>query len=87
MKSERITVLGSPQFKAYLAQEAGKQGVSISELVRRRCAPTPTEEERLLVAMAAELSRSVAQAKISLSEGLSAVQAVLARGHHQDKAA
>lgn len=77
MKTERISVLGTPEFKAFLAKEAEKEGISISELVRRRCERTPSEDEAILAAMAAELKRAVAQAKRSLDEGLRAVKETL----------
>ena len=35
-KSERITILGTPEFKSWLTTEAANEGVSVSELVRRR---------------------------------------------------
>lgn len=77
MKTERISVLGTPEFKAFLAKEAEKEGISISELVRRRCERTPSEDEAILANMAAELKRAVAQAKRSLDEGLRAVKETL----------
>lgn len=78
MKSERISVLGTPEFKAFLVKEAEKEGVSISELVRRRCERTPSEDEAILAGLAAELKRAVAQAKRSLNEGLQAISETLA---------
>ncbi|WP_333840946.1 hypothetical protein [Pelomicrobium sp.] len=78
MKTERISVLGSPEFKAFLTKEAQKEGISISELVRRRCERTPSEDEAILASMAAELKRAVAQAKRSLEEGLQAIRDALA---------
>lgn len=89
MKSERITVLGTPEFKAYLAAEARQEGISVSELVRRRCERAPSEEEELLMTLAGELRRSVESAKQSLMEGLAAVQAALAESPlagHKDAA-
>lgn len=78
MKTERISVLGSPEFKAFLAKEAQKEGISISELVRRRCERAPSEDEAILASMAAELKRAVAQARRSLEEGLQAIRDALA---------
>jgi hypothetical protein len=78
MKTERISVLGTPEFKTFLAREAEKEGISISELVRRRCERVPSEDEALLMSMAAELKRAVAQAKRSLDEGLQAIRETLA---------
>ncbi|TDR73081.1 hypothetical protein [Paludibacterium purpuratum] len=88
MKTERITVLGSPEFKAFLAQEALKEGISVSELVRRRCQNAPSDDEVLLADMAAELSAAVDTARRSLEEGLRAVrQALDETDQQQEKAA
>jgi hypothetical protein len=73
VKSKRITILGSPDFKEFLVQEAEKEGVSISELVRRRCEGHPTkdqEEAELLAAMVKELQDAVAKANASMDKGL-----------------
>ena len=78
MKTERITVLGTPEFKAFLAAEAGREGVSVSELVRRRCEGAPSQDEALLRELSAELRASVADARCSLENGLRAVQEALA---------
>lgn len=78
MKSERITILGTPEFKMFLAIEADKEGISISELVRRRCEQSPSEEELVLAGLAEELMHSVANAQQALTEGLQAIQDVLA---------
>lgn len=78
MKTERITVLGTPEFKAFLAAEASREGVSVSELVRRRCEGAPTQDDALLRELSAELRASVADARRSLENGLRAVQEALA---------
>ncbi|MEW6353457.1 MAG: hypothetical protein AB1469_04045 [Pseudomonadota bacterium] len=78
MKSERITVLGTPRFKAFLEEQAKKEKISVSELVRRRCEGRPSQDEEMLTLLAAELKRSVGEAKRSLAEGLSDVRAALA---------
>jgi hypothetical protein len=85
MKSVRISILGTPEFKAFLRSEAQKAGISVSELVRRRCG-SPTEGDALLAAMADELRRAVDDARRSLHEGLQAVQEVLAEVRMRDKA-
>jgi hypothetical protein len=36
MKTERVTLLTSPDFKAFLSAEARREGVSVAELVRTR---------------------------------------------------
>ena len=77
MKTERITVLGSTEFKSFLALEASREEISISELVRRRCEQKPGEDEELLAVLASELQRAVKSAKASLIEGITAVNAAL----------
>ena len=74
MKTKRITVLTSPEFKVFLEAEAKKEGISVSELVRRRCERMPSEDEEVLAVLASELKRSVAQAKQALAEGLRDIQ-------------
>jgi hypothetical protein len=91
MKTERISILGSPEFKAYLAREAEREGVSMSELVRRRCERAPTEDEAMLMSMAQELRQSVALARRTLEEGLLALRQTLVDlantpGEHQARA-
>lgn len=77
MKTERITILGSPEFKAFLASEALAEGVSVSELIRQRCERKPSEDEELLLALAAELQQAVKSAKVSLADGIAAVNDTL----------
>ena len=36
VQTERITILGTPDFKTFLKKEAKNEGISISELVRQR---------------------------------------------------
>lgn len=86
-KTERITLLGSRQFKAFLAKESLKEGVSISELVRRRCERAPTEDERVLLALTEELRKSTAEARRALAEGLAAAEDALRQVRHAQKKA
>ena len=37
MKTERVTLLTSPEFKSFLTKEARSEGISVAELVRSRC--------------------------------------------------
>ncbi len=80
VKTERITILGTPDFKKFLTQEAKKEGVSLSELVRHRCEkkPSTSEDEELLMAMANEIKAATSRAKISLEKGLDDAEKVLA---------
>lgn len=77
MKTERVTLLTSTDFKAFLNAEAQREGVSVAELVRTRCERRPTEEEAVLAGLTNELHKAVAQAKRSLKDGLDEAQAVL----------
>ncbi len=78
VKTERITILGSPDFKAFLSREAQKEGVSLSQLVRQRCENKPsTQDEELLAALVKELGAATARAKSSLEKGLADAEKVL----------
>lgn len=79
MKTERITVLSTPEFKAYLAQEAEREGVSVSELIRRRCENAPTEDEVLLLELARQVRLGAKEAEQALRQGLAAAETMLAR--------
>ena len=86
-KTERITLLGSRDFKAFLARESRKEGISVSELVRRRCERMPTEDERALLALAEELRASTAEARQALEQGLAAAADVLRQVRKTEKKA
>ncbi|MCP4339260.1 MAG: hypothetical protein GY799_10315 [Desulfobulbaceae bacterium] len=78
-QSERITILGTPDFKAFLVKEAKKEGVSMSELVRQRCIQKPVnKDEELLAALMSEVNRATVKAKESLEKGLGDAERVLA---------
>ena len=80
VKTERITILGTPDFKDFLTREAQKEGVSLSQLVRQRCKKKPAnnEDEELLAALVKEVSAATAKAKVSLEKGLADAEQVLA---------
>lgn len=78
MKTERVTLLTSPEFKAFLGTEAARENVSVAELVRSRCEPRPSDDDVVLSALTAELRTAVSQAKRSLRDGLAEAQNVLA---------
>ena len=86
-KTERITLLGSRAFKAFLAKESLNEGISVSELVRRRCERAPTEDERVLLALAEELRKSTTEARLALEEGLAAAHDVLRQVRKAEKKA
>jgi len=73
MKTERITVLASPGFKAFLAEEAEAEGVSISELVRQRCEQQLGKDGALLGTLAQQLRLSNAAANAALDQALAAL--------------
>jgi hypothetical protein len=79
VKTERITILGSPDFKAFLNKEAKKEGVSLSELVRQRCEnKSQTEDEEILLALVAEVKKATKKARKSLIEGLNEANSLVA---------
>ena len=77
MKTERVTLLTSPDFKAYLGTEAAREGVSVAALVRSRCERKPDVDEAMLASLAAELREAVVEAHASLRGGLAEAGAVL----------
>ena len=87
MKTERVTLPTSPDFKAFLAAEARREGVSVAELVRSRCERLPNDEEALLAALTAELNKAVGEAKASLHSGLDEAHAVFDELHARRGAA
>jgi hypothetical protein len=80
VKTARITILGTPDFKAFLTREAKKEGVSLSQLVRQRCEKNPvnSEDEELLAALVKEVGQAAARAKDSLEKGLADAEQALA---------
>ncbi len=78
-KTERITILGTPDFKDFLGKEAEKEGVSVSELVRSRCANTPANMDDivLLQSLIKEVNTSTRRAEKSLQKGLNTANDVL----------
>ena len=78
VKTERITILSTPSFKAFLNREAKKEGVSVSELVRNRCRkPAASEEEQLLAELMTQVKTSTTKAKQSLEKGIKDAELVL----------
>lgn len=80
VKTERITILGTPDFKDFLTREAKKEGVSLSQLVRQRCEKKPPndEDEELLAALVQEVRAATVKANLSLKKGLDTAEKVLA---------
>lgn len=78
MKTARLTLLTTPEFKAFLGAEAARGGISVAELVRKRCEQRPDGDEAVLAALTAELRHAVEAASASLRGGLAEADAVLA---------
>ena len=53
IQTARVTFLTSPDFKAWLVEEAGKADVSVSEFIRLRCQYGPSEDELMLLMIGA----------------------------------
>ncbi|MCK5542607.1 MAG: hypothetical protein KAI40_07920 [Desulfobacterales bacterium] len=77
-QTARTTILTTPDFKAWLAAEASKEEVSISELIRTRCESQPTDDELELKALTQQLNKSTHKAEKAIEQGLSDVKKVLA---------
>jgi hypothetical protein len=78
MKTERVTLLTTKEFKSFLRAEAKREGVSVAELVRVRCEHKPHPDEVELGRLTAELREALRTAKSSLKEGLSEARSILA---------
>lgn len=77
MKTERVVLLTTPAFKAFLAREARREGVSVAELVRTRCERAIDPADDQLAMLLPELRRSLALAQKSLSSGLAEAASAL----------
>jgi hypothetical protein len=78
MKTERVTLLTTKEFKSFLRAEAQREGVSVAELVRVRCEHKPHPDEVVLGRLTAELREALRTAKSSLKAGLREAQSTLA---------
>jgi hypothetical protein len=78
VKSERITVLSTPEFKQFISDEASKEGISVSELVRKRCQAEPlSNDEIALRELIVVASKATKRASKSLEKGINDANAVL----------
>jgi len=78
IKSERVTLLTTKEFKRFLGDEARREGVSVAELVRVRCERKPSQDELLLSELSARLREAANETKIALKEGIEEANRVLA---------
>jgi hypothetical protein len=77
VKSERVTLLTTKEFKRYLGDEAKREGISVAELVRTRCQRKPQHDELILAEATLALREALDGARTSLKEGLKEAQNVL----------
>ena len=61
MKTARVQVLTTPAFRTWLQKEARNAGVSVGELVRRRCEGASREEEEAVAELATQLGERSAE--------------------------
>jgi hypothetical protein len=78
MKTARVQVLTTPDFRDWLQREARNAGVSVGELVRRRCEGASREEEEAVAKLAAQLRKEVRRAQASLRSSLADAEALIA---------
>ena len=78
-KTERITILGTPEFKAFLTDQADAENVSVSEFVRRRCVqPVALDEDtQTLAELVSALHVAVDAARDEMNESLDFAKNVL----------
>ena len=78
VKSERITILGTPDFKSFLSSEAKREGVSVSELVRLRCKrESLDQDEQVLQELIKQALSTTAKARKSLDKGMKDARSVI----------
>jgi hypothetical protein len=79
MKTERMTILVTPEQKAAIMQRAKTLHLSAGEVVRRAVENYRpiSEEEVVLNALAADLHKAAREARDSMKDALSEVQAAL----------
>jgi len=81
-KTERITILGSRDFKSFLTREAKKEGVSVSQLVRDRClGKSHDPDEEILRELVVEVMEATRRAKKALNKGLNDARKTLRELH------
>jgi hypothetical protein len=70
-------VLTTPAFRDWLHKEARNAGVSVGELVRRRCEGASREEEQAMAELAAQLRKEVRRAQSSLRSSVANAEELL----------
>lgn len=78
MKSERMTVLVTPEVKASIKRRAEALNIPASELVRRAVETyVPKQDEKQLLLLAKELEEATKTTERKLDEALAAVNSTL----------
>jgi hypothetical protein len=86
MKTARLQVLTTPAFRDWLRKEARNAGVSVAELVRRRCEQRAGNEEEALAAMTALLRKEVVATRASVRRNLDETHVILSELRARRKA-
>ena len=78
-KTEHITILGTPEFKSFLTDQADAENISVSEFVRRRCVqPVARDEDtQTLAELVSALHIAVDAARDEMNESLDFAKDVL----------
>ena len=78
-KTERITILGTPEFKTFLTDQANAEKISVSEFVRRRCVqPVALDEDmQTLAELVSALHVAIDAARDEMNESLDFAKDVL----------
>ena len=77
MKTERVTLLATKEFKRFLQTQAKKEGVSVSELVRNRCEDGVSENEQLLVELTAQVAQALLEGRNALKKANEKAESVI----------
>jgi len=77
VKTERVILHTTPEFKNFISREARREGVSVSELVQARCRQETGTGERELAELLPQLRRSLADARASLHTGVQEATATI----------
>ena len=91
MKSERITFLATPEFKATLRRSAAQEQISVGALIRARFEPAADVDEhgaeaRELRQLSEQLQHALQEARQALHDGLAQAERTLRELRQADAA-
>ncbi len=75
MKTERIEFMAPPGLKSKLQEEASKSKISVGELIRQRF--EPSDEEKDLIKLTAQLRKATAEASEELACAIAEIDTVV----------